>query len=224
MFEGAIAFVTRNLQKRQAGQGVNSLGKPEIPLVVFEELIVNALIHRDYFISAPIRIFVFSDRIEIISPGHLPDNLTIEMIKRGNSNLRNPILASFAAKNILPYRGLGSGIRRAIEEWPHIEFHDDQEGSLFTVIVNRDLTMQSRAEVTGEVARLLGVFTSVHSRGELQSKMGLKHEDNFRKVYLIPALNSELIEMTIPEKPRSSKQRYRLTEKGETVRDELERK
>jgi len=57
--------------------------------------------------------------IEIISPGHLPNSLTIEHIKNGNSNIRNPVLASFAAK-IWPYRGLGNGIRRAIKAYPAI--------------------------------------------------------------------------------------------------------
>lgn len=63
-----------------------------------EELIANALIHRDYSISAPVKALVFADRIEIASPGHLPNNLTIENIKMGNSNVRNPILVSFAPK------------------------------------------------------------------------------------------------------------------------------
>ena len=105
--------------------------------MVFEELLVNALVHRDYLISAPIRLFVFDDRIEIISPGHLPNNLTVEKIRTGNSNIRNPILASYVAKGLLPYRGLGSGIKRALEDWPDIEFTDDQEGDLFTVTVHR---------------------------------------------------------------------------------------
>ncbi|KLK87253.1 ATP-dependent DNA helicase RecG [Methanoculleus sediminis] len=137
VFEGAMAFVMRNLRKIQAGKGVNAPGVPEIPPVVFEELLVNALVHRDYLISAPIRLFIFDDRIEIISPGHLPNNLTVEKIRAGNSNIRNPILASYVAKGLLPYRGLGSGIKRALEDWPEIDFTDDQEGDLFTVTVHR---------------------------------------------------------------------------------------
>ena len=136
-FKGAIAFVLRSLQKRQGGQGVNALGVPEIPKIVFEELIANALVHRDYFISAPIRLFVYCDRIELISPGHLPNHLTIQKIEAGNSNIRNPILASFAFKGILPYRGLGTGIRRALADWPHISFVDDREGNQFKVTVFR---------------------------------------------------------------------------------------
>lgn len=136
VFQTSLGFVLRSILSVQGEQGVNSIGKSEIPQIVFEELLANALIHRDYFISAPIRIFVFSDRIEIISPGHLPNNLTIENIKRGNSNIRNPILASFATK-ILPYRGLGSGIRRALRAYPEIDFVDDREGNLFTATIKR---------------------------------------------------------------------------------------
>jgi ATP-dependent DNA helicase RecG len=137
MFEGAMAFVMRNLRKVQADQGVNAPGVPEIPPGVFEELLVNALMHRDYLVSAPIRLFVFDNRIEIISPGHLPNNLTVAKIRAGNSNIRNPILVSYIAKGLLPYRGLGSGIKRALEHWPAIDFTDDREGCLFTATIHR---------------------------------------------------------------------------------------
>ncbi|MDM8566194.1 putative DNA binding domain-containing protein [Candidatus Halobeggiatoa sp. HSG11] len=137
VFDDTLGFVLRNIRRVQNDQNVNSLGELEIPKVVFEELIVNALIHRDYFISAPIKIFVFINRIEIISPGHLPNNLTIENIKNGNSNIRNPILASFATK-LLPYRGLGSGIRRAIKAYNKIDFFEDRNGNIFKAIIDND--------------------------------------------------------------------------------------
>lgn len=137
VFADAMAFIMRNLHKVQAGRGVNAPGRPEIPEVVFEELLVNALMHRDYLISAPIRIFIFDNRIEIISPGTLPNNLTVEKIRNGNSNIRNPVLVSFIAKGLLPYRGLGSGIKRALEDWPDIDFIDDREGGLFTASIHR---------------------------------------------------------------------------------------
>ncbi len=137
VFDDTLRFIMRNLHKRQGQQSFNSVGEPEVPRLVFEELLVNALIHRDYFISAPIRVLVYVNRIEIISPGHLPNNLTVEKVKAGNSNLRNPILASFIAKKLLPYRGLGSGILRALEAWPQIDFKDDREACLFTVTVWR---------------------------------------------------------------------------------------
>ena len=132
VFDDTLGFILRNIRREQKNQGVNSLGELAIPKIVFEELIANALIHRDYFISAPVKVFVFFDRIEIISPGHLPNNLTIENIKNGNSNIRNPVLASFATR-ILPYRGLGSGIRRALKVYKNIEFFDDRDANRFIV-------------------------------------------------------------------------------------------
>ena len=137
IFDDSMAFVMRNLHKTQGGRGVNAPGQPEIPESVFEELLVNALVHRDYLVSAPIRLFVFDNRIEIISPGHLPNNLTVDKIRTGNSNIRNPILASYVAKGMLPFHGLGSGIKRALEAWPQIDFQDDHDGCLFSATIRR---------------------------------------------------------------------------------------
>ena len=137
IFENSLGFIMRNLHKVQAGRGVNMPGTPEIPEAVFEELLVNALVHRDYLVSAPIRLFIFDDRIEIISPGHLPDNLTVAKVLSGISNIRNPILVSYTAKGLLPYHGLGSGIKRALDQWPEIEFKDDRESCLFTSTIYR---------------------------------------------------------------------------------------
>lgn len=142
IFDDAMAFVMRNLKKIQKG-GVNSPGVPEIPSAVFEEVLVNALVHRDYTISAPIRLLVFDNRIEVLSPGHLPDNLTIEKVIAGNSNIRNPVLASFVAKGVLPYKGLGSGVRRALENWPKIQFVDDRGANAFKVIIQREFNESS---------------------------------------------------------------------------------
>jgi ATP-dependent DNA helicase RecG len=144
VFQKTLGFISRNIRHVQDRQSVNSPGSSfwEIPQEeVLQELVANALVHRDYFISAPIRIFIFSDRVEIISPGHLPNNLTIENIKSGGvSNARNPILYSFAAKNILPFRGVGSGIRRALAAYPDIDFIEDKEANLFKVIIRRKTT------------------------------------------------------------------------------------
>ncbi len=136
IFREAMSFLLSNIRHVQNNQGFNSIGEPEIPRIVFEELVANALVHRDYFVSAPVKVLIFTDRIEIISPGHLPNNLTIENIKMGNSNVRNPILASFSSK-LLPYRGLGSGIIRAMKAYPDIEFVDDRDGNSFRVTILR---------------------------------------------------------------------------------------
>ena len=138
MFKNTLSFLTRNLRHIQNGKSVNSVGDLEIPVIALEELISNALMHRDYFVSAPVRVFIFDDRVEIISPGHLPNNLTVENIKLGNSNSRNPVLTSFATK-VIPYRGLGNGIRRALKAYPHIDFTDDRSGNMFKVVLRRAL-------------------------------------------------------------------------------------
>lgn len=136
IFQQTLSFIFANITHVQGDQTVNSAGDPEIPRIVLEELLTNAFVHRDYFISAPIRVFVFVDRVEIISPGHLPNNLTVENIKAGNSNSRNPVLASFA-NQILPYRGYGSGILRALANYSFIDFIDDRDGNLFICVIQR---------------------------------------------------------------------------------------
>lgn len=78
-------------------------------------------------------------------------------------------------------------------------------------------TGQVTGQVTGEIKKLVQVCISELSRKELQSKLKLKHRDNFTDKYLKPALEAGFIEMTIPEKPRSSKQKYRLTIKGKSI-------
>jgi len=137
IYRGVMSFVMRNLHKLQGPGGVNMPGTSEIPVEVIEELLVNALLHRDYFVSAPIRVLIFDDRVEIISPGSLPNHLTVEKILAGNSNIRNPVLASFVAKGLLPYHGLGSGIMRVMELCPNVKFVDDKDGVLFKAIVPR---------------------------------------------------------------------------------------
>ena len=107
------------MKKIPETSGFNSPSKWEISYEVFEELIVNALVHRDYFIFSTIKVFIFTDKIEIISPGKLPNSLTIENIKNGVSIARNPILLSIA-QFMLPYKGLGTGITRVYSLYPEI--------------------------------------------------------------------------------------------------------
>lgn len=77
-------------------------------------------------------------------------------------------------------------------------------------------TPEVAQEVTPEV-RLLSVLAGEMTRLQLKEALGLKDDEHFRKAYLLPALEAGLVEMTIPDKPRSSKQKYRLTDKGRQV-------
>lgn len=82
-YRRGMGFIKRNLHHVQGDQNFNSLGLLEVPEEAFVELLVNALVHRDFFVSSTIRLFVFADRVEIISPGHLSDTLTPEQIRGG---------------------------------------------------------------------------------------------------------------------------------------------
>jgi len=136
LYKGTISFLTRNLRRLQDEKGFNTEGDLEVPPAALEELVVNMLLHRDYFISAPWRVFMFDDRIELISPGALPNNITVENIRNGVSNIRNPLIASFATKE-LPYRGIGTGIRRALAVVPTLELESDHDRNLFTARIPR---------------------------------------------------------------------------------------
>jgi ATP-dependent DNA helicase RecG len=135
-YEKAYNFITSKLLYLQNGKSFNSLGDAEVPLIVFQEILTNALIHRDYFIQDTIKIFMFKNRIEIKSPGCLPNSLTEAQIRRGIRKKRNNILDSFAP-DVLNYRGIGSGILRALAAYPNIDFINDVEAQQFTVVIHR---------------------------------------------------------------------------------------
>lgn len=125
-FHAIMNFFTRNLRKIQIEKEFNSIGELEIPYESLTEYVVNALVHRSLNIKSPIRIFIFDNRIEIHSPGALPNGLTIEDIKNGTSMPRNMFLFT-NANYLLPYTGAGSGIRRALECNPNTVFFNGIE-------------------------------------------------------------------------------------------------
>ena len=136
VFDKTMGFIDRNMRKIPEGEGFNSPCKWEIPKRAIEEFVVNSLIHRDYFISSTIKIFVFKDRIEILSPGKLPNSLTVDNVKNGISIVRNPALHS-VARNILPYVGLGTGISRAYSLYPDIVIENKTDTEQLKVTIRR---------------------------------------------------------------------------------------
>jgi len=120
-FRTIMNFFTRNLRKVQVEKEFNSIGELEIPYESLTEYVVNALVHRSLNIKAPIRIFIFDNRVEIHSPGALPNGLTVEDMKNGTSMPRNMFLFT-NANYLLPYTGAGSGVRRALEYSPNAIF------------------------------------------------------------------------------------------------------
>jgi ATP-dependent DNA helicase RecG len=84
--------------------------------------------------------------------------------------------------------------------------------------IEGEVASEVAGEVTGEVAGMLKVlFEKPLTRTEIQAALGLKGQANFRVRYLEPGLKTHLVEMTIPEKPNSRLQKYRLTEKGRAL-------
>ncbi|MCL1911236.1 MAG: putative DNA binding domain-containing protein [Leptospirales bacterium] len=139
LFKEGMLFFKQNLKYVQREQNFNYPGVIEISEIALEELLQNALIHRDYIKNAPIRLMIFDDRVEIVSPGSLPNSLTVDSIKLGNAAVRNNLLASYASNSkLMKYRGFGSGIIRAIEEQPNIEFINDADGQQFIVKIPRE--------------------------------------------------------------------------------------
>lgn len=136
VYEKTLSFIVQNLKEFQKEEGFNSKGVLEIPIETIEELLINALVHRDYFINSSIKVFIFNNRIEIISPGNLPNTLTIENIKLGISVIRNPVLYSNIG-TLLPFKGVGSGIIRAYENYKDIELINDTERELFICLIIR---------------------------------------------------------------------------------------
>ena len=136
LFNESILFFKQNLKYIQKGQNFNKPGILEISEIALEELLQNALVHRDYSKNAPIRLMIFDNRIEIVNPGCLPNSLTVENIKVGNAAVRNNLLVSFCSK-LMIYKGFGSGIVRALDNQPDIEFINDAEGDQFRVIIPR---------------------------------------------------------------------------------------
>jgi len=136
LYEKTLSFITQNLDGVQKDGGFNSRGQLEISIKTIQELLVNALVHRDYFIHSSIKVFIFDNRIEMISPGKLPNTLTIENIKAGTSIPRNPILFS-NVRYILPFVGVGSGIPRAFENSPDLDLINDTDRELFIAIIKR---------------------------------------------------------------------------------------
>lgn len=133
-FEDGMAFFRRWNSRVQASDSFNAPALPEVPEIVFEELFVNALVHRDYFIQDCVKLFFFDDRIEIRSPGTLPNSLTVEEMRRGQRRERNPVVLSFA-KEVINFRGIGSGVMRALEEKPDILLVNDTEAGEFIATI-----------------------------------------------------------------------------------------
>ena len=277
--DGVLAWVLRRIDVQFTIWGEEGEGRPELPEEALREAVANAIAHRDYRSREQARVHVFKDRVEITSPGGLPEGMA-EADLGTKSVPRNPLLYSMLARMGLA-RGIGSGIRRMTSlcreygvEAPRIEVSGDQvtisfsrppairlqpstlddddfadiQDSLFT---RQDVADRAAPEhptsvsdntgvqplpysyhtgliqvwerkTTVQVRELARVLARDLSRVEILEGLGLRNRSNLVVNYLRPALDAGLIEMTIPDKPTSGKQRYRLTPLGQQLRAALE--
>jgi predicted HTH transcriptional regulator len=136
LYHYIISFLNRNLRHKQVEKDFNSPGELEVSMTSLSEIVANAILHRSYVIEAPLRVFIFDNRIEIHSPGLLPEGVNLESIMHGASVPRNKLLFNHGI-NLLPYTGAGSGITRALKFTPDIKFVNDETLNEFVVTVER---------------------------------------------------------------------------------------
>lgn len=222
---------TKFLIKPVRFEGIQRIEEDQYPLAALREILLNALVHRRYQSGVHTQIRVYDDHISFWNDGPLPEELPVSaLLGLHSSRPRNPLIADvcFKAGYIDSW---GRGIEKITEacrdaDLPSPLFEDIDGGVRVTLFSRiRSVTQaptgevagEVAGEVTGEVAKLLAVMTTELKRTEIQTRLSLKHEDHFRNAYLRPALNQGLIEMTIPDKPKSRFQKYRLTAKGKTL-------
>lgn len=229
--EEALRFIERNTRLAYRIEGLRRQNIPEYPMKALREAITNAVMHRDWFIEgANVFVEIYDDRIEVVSPGGLPKGMTLADLGR-KSVRRNALIADLLHR-IGYIEKAGTGIKRIRDEareggYPEPEW---EANGFVTAIFRPNAEVRAAAERTEQVApqvppkypastpQVLAVLRaaskSAATRENLQAVAGLKDREHFRKEYLVPLLEAGLLEPTIPDKPRSSKQRYRLTAAG----------
>jgi ATP-dependent DNA helicase RecG len=203
---------------------------------IFREVASNILIHREYTNAFPAKLIIEQGQVRTENSSR-PHGFGRLDPATFTPYPKNPVIARFF-RQIGRADELGSGMRKMMKYGRTYGGADPElfEGDVFkmsiyvpddtsvqasgevtaqvTAQVTGEVTGEVAGEVTGEVLRLLKVVVGEMKRQEIQEQLGLKHEDYFREAYLLPAIKAGTLEMTIPDKPRSSKQKYRLTATG----------
>ncbi len=210
------------------------------PFEAIEEAIVNAVYHRGYDVREPVEVRVSPEDLVVLSyPG--PDrSVRLDQLRIGRAaprRYRNRRIGEFL-KELDLSEGRGTGIPKILRAMrdngsPPPEFDFDEDHSYFMVrlpvhpevsapsaATSGGATQQVTPQVAPQVQRLVRVIDGEPTSKELQAALDLADREHFRSSYLVPAIEAGLVNMTIPDKPRSSKQRYRLTELGRRWLDE----
>ena len=217
-----------------------------IPLTMLREAIVNALVHADYAQrGTPIRIAFFDDRIDIESPGYLLPGMTVQDMHSGVSRIRNPVIAR-VFRELGLIEQWGSGVRRIFAEaaaqgLPTPQVTEIATGVRVTVVletphtvdaaaagnpplahtheqVSEQVSAQVDAQVSAQVIPLLQHCASApRSKQELLAALQLSNAYLNYKRHIVPLLEHGWLALTIPDKPNSRLQRYRLTPEGRAL-------
>jgi len=114
IIDGAVSFAIRNTPTAARIEGTKETEFPQYPRAALRELVVNAIAHRDYSLEgAQIRLIIFDHRLEIYSPGRLPNTMTLANLRHYNHIARNPLLVQFLSRQGY-MRDFGTGIPRVI--------------------------------------------------------------------------------------------------------------
>jgi ATP-dependent DNA helicase RecG len=205
----------------------------EIPRTAVTEAIVNAVAHRDYTSNGSVQVMLFRNRLEVWNPGQLPFQLTIEKLKEAHGSFpANPLLTEpmYLAGYI---ERIGTGIPDMIKACRQAGLKEPKfaQNETFTSTIWRkeqateqateQVPPQATPQATPQVKNLVLILDDEMTRDELQEKLQLKDRENFRKLYMVEAMEGGFIEMTIPDKPTSPEQKYRLTGKGKQIQKQL---
>ncbi|MCD7981815.1 MAG: putative DNA binding domain-containing protein [Clostridiales bacterium] len=225
MLDGAVEFVKRNSRvKTVIDENGKRKDKPEFPIKAVREVILNALLHRDYSIhteGSPITVCMFSDRIEVTSKGGLYGRISVKQLGKVHAEIRNTTLAGIL-EIIHVSENRYSGIPTIISEMeaaglPAPEFIT--RGGEFKVVLRNNIERAAGAESvatertgirqnnSNREVRLLDFCKVPRSREEITEFMGFSRYYVMEKI-VKPLLESGQLEMTIPDKPKSKKQRY----------------
>jgi ATP-dependent DNA helicase RecG len=203
------------------------------------EAFTNAVMHRNWFTEgANVFVELYTDRIEVSSPGGLPKGMTLADLGR-KSVRRNALLADLLHR-ITFIEKAGTGIKRIQDEvrargCPERVFENT---GFFTATffpdpwVRAQAEAQATAEVTGQVHpkyppstphvtpqvhAVLAAAMDPATRDELMQAAGVRDRKHFRLAYVDALIGAGWLEMTIPKRPRSPKQRYRITSLGREI-------
>ena len=218
MLDQAIAFIRKNMRTKtiiNPGTGKRE-DRTDYPVTAIREAILNTLVHRDYSIHTegmPIQILMYPDRIEIKNPGGIYGRLRIDQLGKMQPDTRNPVLVTALEVMELTenrYSGIPT-IRRAMSEFDLPEPVFTDERGVFTVTLYNNkarLRVPQKTDLTDKEEELLLFLNVPRSRQEIAEHLGIGTIAYVMQAYITPMIEKGLVKMTIPEKPRSQKQRF----------------